>query len=58
MRKQTPIEILSFNLQHPKIKYTVYGCYNANVLVFEGDIKLCQWYKKTYNKNLTIKGIK
>jgi hypothetical protein len=58
MRKYTHTEKLAYHNQHPKIRYTVFGCFNANVCVYEGAKALCEWYKKAYNSKLTIKPIR
>lgn len=59
IRKRNKLDYIALN-QHkqPKVPFTVFGCFLGNVCVFEGDVKLCNWYRNTYNKNLTVKGIR
>lgn len=59
MKRLNKLDYIAIN-QHrkPKVAFTVFGCFNANVCVFEGTVGLCQWYRKTYNLNLIVKGIR
>ncbi len=59
MRQRNRLDYIAIN-QHrkPKVAFKVWGCFNANVCVFEGDVRLCQDYRTKYNPNLVVRGIR
>lgn len=59
IRKRNKLDYIAIN-QHrkPKVPFKTFGCFNANVCVFEGTAALCNWYKNKFNPSLTVKGIR
>jgi len=58
MRVFNSTEKQAFQQRYPKVRFTLFGAYLGNVCVYEGTAALCNWYRTTYNKNLTVKGIR
>jgi len=59
MKRLNRLDYIVIN-QHrkPKVAFSVFGAFLGNVCVFEGDVRLCQHYRKEYNPNLVVRGIR